>query len=61
MKYKLFGTFQRLHGEKECAGTGMGLANVARVLPRDGARARLETMAGRGAGFFISLPTGGAR
>ncbi|TNC48431.1 DUF4118 domain-containing protein [Rubellimicrobium rubrum] len=55
---KIFGAFERLHGQETYPGTGIGLAIVKTGAERMGGTVGVESMAGVGARFWIELAAG---
>ena len=53
--HKLFNAFNRLHGDKDFKGSGIGLATVARVVRRHHGTIWAASVVGHGATFWFTL------
>jgi len=53
---RLFTLFQRLHGEDEFGGTGVGLSIVQRIVEKHGGQIDAQGYVGKGARFTLRLP-----
>lgn len=52
---RIFRVFERLHGEEDYPGTGIGLAIVRKAVERMGGRVGVESAPGQGSRFWVEL------